>query len=125
MGILTKQQFAALIANGKALKLAEKANEKCKLVPQVLLRLPNSPPSAWLLASVTPEDKDLVFGLMEVAGGEPELGFMSLKELELLKGYQGKGVYHDPLFKDAALLDIHEYAEMAKLFGQITLQFNE
>ncbi len=67
----------------------------------------------------------MAFGLMTIAGAPPELGYVRLSELATLRGYREQGVSHDPLFDDARELDILEYAEMAKLEGQIVLVFDE
>ena len=71
------------------------------------------------------DDPDEAFGLMHIGGGTPELGFVRISELESLTGYQGKGVYHDPMFKYAAPRDILEYANDARILKQIVLQFDE
>lgn len=124
VSILSDKQRAALLKAGKEADKAEAAGKRCHLPPVVLLRLPNSPPAAWMLAYVTPGDPDLAFGLMDLGEGFPELGFVRLSELESLRGYRGKGVSHDPIFKDASKLDISEYARIADDYGKITLRFD-
>ncbi|KYG77229.1 MULTISPECIES: DUF2958 domain-containing protein [Roseivirga] len=121
MSLLSKDQLAKLIENGK--KIENGSDET--VPPIVLLRLPNNPPSAWFLASVDPLNHDKAFGLIEIAGDRPELGYVSIKELEDLRGYKNQGVYHDVLYESADRLDINLYARMAKDYGQITLRFTE
>ena len=122
--ILNDEQMAKLIANGRKQQHADATGTKCVLVPPVLLRLPSTPPSVWLLASVDPEEQDVAFGLMSVAGGPHELGYVRLSELKVLTGYKGRGVYHDPLFAEARELDLNEYVQMAEITGQIVLEFD-
>lgn len=87
MSLLSKDQLAKLIENGK--KIENGSDET--VPPIVLLRLPNNPPSAWFLASVDPLNHDKAFGLIEIAGDRPELGYVSIKELEDLRGYKNQG----------------------------------
>ncbi len=121
MEILSELHLEKLIENGKKIK-----DDVKKDIPVVVfLRLYNNPPCAWMLASIDPDNHDIAFGLMQIGDGFPELGYVSLKELEDLRGHNGNKVKHDPLFEDADKLDINSYAKMAKQMGQITLRFTE
>ena len=122
--ILDEKQLEELLENGRRQRDADRIDMRCKLIPRAYLHLPNSPPSSWLLASISPHDHDVAFGLMSLGGGIPELGYVRLSELESLRGYKNRGVYNDPLFRSARELDILEYVEMAKITGQIVLEFD-
>jgi len=119
--MISDDQLSELIESGKKYR----GDPKQDVFPVVLLKLPASPPSSWMLCYVDPDNHDKAFGLMQVAGGQPELGFVSLEELKSLKGYQDKGVYQDTLFDGADRLEINRYARVARSLGQITLQFTE
>lgn len=125
MSILTPPQLELLIENGTRQKESDQKGTASDLVPVVLLRLPSDRPSTWLLASIDPEDHDLAFGLMSVAEGYPELGYVRIRELESLRGYRGKPVSHDAMFSDADPLSLSEYVDTAKYTEQITLQFTD
>lgn len=121
MSLLTNEQLDLLIENGE--KIAK--DESAKTPPVVYLHFPWNPPSSWMLAYVEPNNHDMAFGLMRLAGGRPELGYVSIKELESLRGYEDRSVFHDSLFKDADPLCVTEYASIARELGQIALQFTE
>ena len=115
MKILSDEQMNVLIENGKKIKEGNKQD-----IPSVVyLRFYNNPPSAWMLAAVEPDNHDLAFGLMQITDGTPELGYVSLKELEEI------GVKHDPMFETADKLSIYRYAQMAKDYGEITLRITQ
>ena len=120
MGILTDEQMKKLIENGK--KIKDEFEGKIPVV--AFLRFYNNPPSAWMLASVDPDNQDKAYGLMEIADGKPELGYVSLKELEEINNDTGK-IDHEPMFLHADKLDIHEYARIARDIGQISLRITE
>ncbi|MEP1782113.1 DUF2958 domain-containing protein [Reichenbachiella sp.] len=118
MKILSEQQMEKLIENGKKIKVGFKGE-----IPVVaFLKLSGS---GWMLASVDPDNHDKAYGLMEIAGGPPELGYVSLEELEGLTGFNDNKISHDPMFEHADKLDIHKYAKMAKQIGQISLRMTE
>jgi len=78
--------------------------------------------ACWLLTEmVAPEnhdiEPDLLFGLCDLGFGEPELGYVSLAELEAVKGRLGIGLEFDFTFR--GLFPISVYAEAARRHSRI------
>lgn len=74
--------------------------------------------ATWLLTEIDPDDHDHAFGLCDLGLGCPELGWMSLAELEALRGRLGLPVERDLHFN--GLKPISAYAHEARLAGRIT-----
>ena len=72
----------------------------------------------WLLSELLPHNPDLVFGLCDLGMGTPELGYVSLAELERVKGRFGLGIERDLYFEGRFPLSV--YAEAARRTGSIT-----
>ena len=70
----------------------------------------------WLICEMY-EDGDTLFGLCDLGHGCPELGTVSLSELQNLKFPFGLGVERDRYFK--ADKTITQYAEEARANGRI------
>jgi hypothetical protein len=60
----------------------------------------------WYIIEISKEDKDTCYGY--VVGFESELGYFSLKELEIIKGNLGLKVERDLSFKPTALAIIRK-----------------
>lgn len=78
--------------------------------------------ATWLLTELLPsvDDKgqpDLLFGLCDLGFGAPELGYVSLAELEAVKGRLGIGLERDLSFRSRFPLSV--YAEAARQNGRI------
>lgn len=84
--------------------------------PVVKLFLPDAA-STWLLCDLDPADEDVAFGLCDLGLGEPELGTVSLSELEFLRGPLGLAVERDTSFR--ATYPISVYADIAIDAGRI------
>ena len=74
--------------------------------------------ATWLITEMSPEDNDMLFGLCDLGMGFPELGYVSLKELESVKGFAGLGIERDIHFDATCPLSV--YAEAARAAGRIT-----
>ena len=76
----------------------------------------------WLLCELS-EDRDMLFGLCDVGHGQPELGYVSLAELEELRGNLGlpieRDLYWTPRFP------ISRYAAAARDAGRIVDEIPE
>lgn len=72
----------------------------------------------WLLTEMLPDDPDILFGLCDLGLGFPELGSVSLAELESVKGPLGLGIERDIYF--AGLYPLSVYADAAVTHGAIT-----
>ena len=73
--------------------------------------------ATWLLTEMD-SDGDTLFGLCDLGFGSPELGFVSLAEIESVKGPLGLGIERDLYFK--ARFPLSVYAEAARFAGHIT-----
>ena len=62
-------------------------------------------------------EPDRLFGLCDLGFGFPELGFVSLAELEAVHGSLGIGLERDLYFKARAPLSV--YAEAARFYGRV------
>jgi hypothetical protein len=70
----------------------------------------------WLLTELDP---DLIaFGLCDLGFGEPEMGYVSLKEIYALRGNLGLPVERDRSFEADKTLT--EYARLARKEGRIS-----
>ena len=112
MRILTAELRARLLANGR--RFAEDAGFDPP--PVVKLFTPDAA-ATWLLASLDPDDPDIAFGLCDLGLGFPELGTVSLAELESVSGVLGLAVERDLFF--AADRPISRYADEAARLGAI------
>ena len=69
----------------------------------------------WLLVDADPDEPGRLFGLCDV--GEPELGYVSLDEIEELRGPGGLRIERDLFFTATKPLSV--YAEEARTKGRI------
>ena len=73
--------------------------------------------ATWLLSEIDPEDPNVVFGLCDLGLGEAELGYVSLSELQSLRGMFGLKVERDMHFTANHPLSV--YAKAAQIKGHI------
>lgn len=78
--------------------------------------------ATWLLTEMDPRQPDIMFGLCDLGLGFPELGYVSLKELESIVGPFGLKIERDLHF--TAHYPLSVYAEAARQLGCITEQDN-
>ena len=98
MQLLTKEQTAALLANG-----AQSANGDIDPYPVVKLFTPDAQ-ATWLLTELDPTDPDLAFGLCDLGLGCPELGYVRLSEIREVRGRPRLPVERDLWFTAAGPL---------------------
>lgn len=108
MSLIPQPLLDKLIANG--------STPENDHVPVVLLFYPFSP-ATWLLSELNPYDKDTAYGLCDMGVGSPDLGPVSLEEIESVRSL-GAAVIRDPDFVGRYPLSI--YAEAARGRGAIT-----
>ena len=117
MKLLTKDIFERLLANGRAnrdadgLPLEDAIDHK----PVVKLFTPDAG-CTWLLSEIDP-DHDRLFGLCDLGMGCPELGYVSLSELESVRGQLGLPVERDLHFEADKTLSA--YADEARQYEAI------
>lgn len=110
--LITDEQRAQLLANGRQ----SIENPDFDPHPVVKLFTPDAG-ATWLLCGVDPDDDDRLHGLCDLGLGFPELGWVSLAELEALRGPLRLVVERDLYFK--ADKSIGAYAREARMAGRI------
>jgi len=78
-----------------------------------------SGPATWLITEMDAHAPDILHGLADLGFGCPELGSVSLRELERVKGLFGLGIERDLHFEARYPLSV--YAEAARAAGAIVL----
>jgi len=72
----------------------------------------------WLISERDPDNPDILFGLCDLGMQSPELGSVSLAELEEVRGFAGLKIERDRWFKPTMTLT--EYADEARAAGRIS-----
>lgn len=117
MKLLTNDIRDRLLQNGHVrAALAEAGKAIPDFIPVVKLFTPDAG-CTWLLTELDPEDPDIAFGLCDLGMGYPELGCVSISELETVRGKLGLPVERDLHF--APTKTISAYAEEARQRGSI------
>jgi len=113
MTLLTESARAQLLAHGAARVRGEHDDP----FPVVKLYTPDFH-AVWLLAALDPADGDTAYGLCDAGLGSPELGTVSIRYLESMRGPNGYPVARDHSFVAARRLS--EYLERARTDGSIS-----
>jgi hypothetical protein len=103
---------AQLLANGRR----SAAGEEIDPSPVVWVFTPDAG-ATWLLTEIDPDDPDIAFGLCDLGLGFPELGTVSLTELNQLRGRLGLPVEAQIGF--VARHSLSAFAEAARQAGRI------
>ena len=109
MKLLTKANRTQLEANARKTEIEGEDDHR----PVVKLFDPCGA-ATWLLTEI---EGDIAFGLCDLGMGSPELGSVSITELEAIKGPLGIGIERDMYFE--AEMTISQYAEAARASGSI------
>ena len=109
MKLLTKANRTQLEANARKTEIEGEDDHR----PVVKLFDPCGA-ATWLLTEI---EGDIAFGLCDLGMGSPELGSVSISELEAITGPPGIGIERDQYFE--AEMTISEYAEAARASGSI------
>lgn len=113
MELLTHEQREQLLANGRENAGREQTKDHR---PVVKLFCPWGG-ATWLLTELDPEAPDIAFGLCDLGMGCPELGSVSLAELESVRGPGGLTIERDQFFHATDPLSV--YAREAERHGRI------
>jgi len=105
MELFNEQQKAQLLSNG------QRNNRDRDHAPVVKLTLPGTG-CVWLLSELDPDEPDIAFGLCDLGLGFPELGSVSIAELQSLCFWEGRPVEADPHF--CAEFPMSVFAEAAR-----------
>jgi hypothetical protein len=73
--------------------------------------------AVWLITEMM-DDGDTLFGLCDLGFGSPELGYISLAEIESVKSPLGLGMERDLYFMPRFPLSV--YTEAARIAGHVT-----
>jgi len=111
MALMTEEQRRKLIENGR-----ERDRPGYDPLPIVRFFTPDAN-AVWLIIDADPDEPDRLFGLCDLGLGSPELGYVSLSELEALRGPLGLPVERDRHFEPDKPLS--EYAADARAKGRI------
>ena len=104
-----------LLANGRA---ALKGRQQGRDIdPNPVVKLTPDAGCTWLLTEIDPDDTDCAFGLCDLGLGFPELGYVSLGELQSVRGKLGLPIERDRSFDADKTLSA--YAEEARSAGRI------
>ncbi|PKK36786.1 hypothetical protein BWI96_10470 [Siphonobacter sp. SORGH_AS_0500] len=74
--------------------------------------------ATWILTELNPMDPDIAFGLCDLGFGSPELGYVSIFEMESVIRFGMPAIEIDKHFTPEDPLSV--YAEAARLAGRIT-----
>lgn len=113
MELITAEIRGALLANGRRAAQGEDIDP----LPVVKLFTPDAN-ATWLLTELDVEDPDLLFGLCDLGVGSPELGCVSLAELQHIRGATGMSIERDLWFEPRQ--SISAYAREAVAAGYIS-----
>jgi len=117
MKLLTADIRERLLRNGRVRRQLERDGEPdLDFLPVVKLFTPDAG-CTWLLTEIDPDDPDIAFGLCDLGMGCPELGSVSLSELETVRGRWHLTVERDRHFRPTKTLSA--YADEAREHGGI------
>jgi Protein of unknown function (DUF2958) len=117
MKLLTADIRKKLLRNGRVHRQCGETGEpEPDFVPVVKLFTPDAG-CTWLLTELDPDDPDIAYGLCDLGLGCPELGSVSLSELEAVRGRLNLPVERDLYF--TATKTLSAYADEARAHGAI------
>jgi hypothetical protein len=117
MMLLTKEIREQMLRNGRIrLECQLRGETEPDFVPVVKLFTPDAG-CTWLLTELEPEEPDIAFGLCDLGMGYPELGSVSIAELESVRGPLNLPVERDLHFRPTKTLSA--YADEARAHGGI------
>jgi hypothetical protein len=118
MQLLTQEHRDRLLRNGRLKDYYAGTDSEPDFIPVVKLFTPDAA-CTWLLSEVDPADPDIAWGLCDLGLGFPELGSVSISELESVRGKLGLRVERDLHF--APTKTISAYADEARRAGRIAV----
>lgn len=116
MKLLTKELRDKLLANGREQARVKGTKAERDFWPVVKFFYPAGA-ATWLITEADPDEPDILFGLCDLGHGCPELGSLSISELESFQGQFGLGIERDLYFEAKAPLS--RYADAAREAGCI------
>ena len=118
MKLLTSDMRKKLLRNGHLHQQCDEAGKpEPDFVPVVKLFTPDAG-CTWLLTEIDRDNPDIAFGLCDLGMGYPELGSVSLSELDSLRGRLNLPIERDLYF--IATKTLSAYADEARAHGAIS-----
>lgn len=115
MLLFTKSIRDQLLENGRKQQPVKGTAKEIDFHPVVKLFFPASA-ATWLLTELHPDDPDSAFGLCDLGVGFPELGYVSISEIESIQ-VGGLKIERDLYFKPT--MPLSQYAALAQQHGRI------
>jgi len=112
MSLITNEHREQMLANAEA----RRVNRNYDAKPVVKLFTPDAG-ATWLLSELDPDNPDRAYGLCDPGLGSPEIGWVSLNELDQVRGRLGLPVERDEVF--VADRGLAAYAREAQQHGVI------
>jgi hypothetical protein len=117
MKLMTADLRKKLLRNGHLSQQRQQEDEpEADFWPVVKLFTPDGA-CTWLLTEIDPDEPDIAFGLCDLGMGYPEIGSVSLSELEAVRGQLNLPVERDLYF--TATKSLSAYADEAQACGAI------
>jgi hypothetical protein len=116
MKLFTQEIIQRLKTNGQKQAEVKGTDDEFDFKPVVRLFTPDAN-AVWLLTEIDPDYPDIAFGLCDLGLGFPELGSVSIIELESVRGALGLPIERDLHFSPS--LTLVEYVEKASEAGRI------
>jgi hypothetical protein len=117
MKLFTEDQRRRLLENGKVNAALAASDQETEDFKPVVKHFCPWGGATWLLTELDPEEPDHAFGLCDLGPGFPELGRVSLAELDALRGPGGLRIERDIHFE--SLKTLQAYADEAVQRGSI------
>jgi len=121
MKLITKSQAMKLLENGRIANEAIAINGNTPNFKPVIKLFNACGVQTWLLTEIDPDNKDIAFGLCDLGFGTPELGHVSISEIQSIKKPVVYMLERDLHFK--AKYQISTYADKARIEGYIVEDF--
>jgi hypothetical protein len=112
MTLITSAQRRKLLENGRAERAALDQHVSAIDFEPVVKRFTPDGNATWLITEIYKPDIELAFGLCDLGLGQPELGYVSLRELAEARGPFGLPFECDLHF--ALTRTLSAYAELAR-----------
>lgn len=122
MKLIPQELEVRLIANWrKGERLGEDQTNRAAHDPVPVIKFFDpTGPATWLITEMVPHNRDILFGLCDLGLGMPELGYVSMSELESIRVAGGRlGIERDIHF--TASYPISVYTHAARIHGAVTV----
>ncbi len=118
MQLYTQAQLKQLLANGAAAAEERAGTRKYDGLRKPVVKWFTAFGSAtWLISEIDPDNMNIAFGLADLGFGSPELGDVSISELQAIRGPLGLCVERDLHWEPE--LTLADYADLARSRGSI------